>query len=92
MDTMETKTTEIEFILYSTKFDDIIHIAPKELNTIPIESKLSKDIDKCYVMLAVLCFNYLGDKCLSCAIWMSTALTELLIFRFSCLLTNKGIA
>ena len=43
-------------------------------------------------MQAVLCVNYLGDKCLSHAKLMSTALTQLLIFRFSYLLTNKGTA
>ena len=46
----------------------------------------------CYVMQAVLSFSCLGDKCLSHAKLMSTALTQLLIFRFPCLLTNKGIA
>ena len=46
--------------------------------------------EHCYVMQTVLCFNFLGDKCLSHAKLMSTALTQLLIFRFSCLLTNKG--
>ena len=45
----------------------------------------------CYVMQAVSCFNCLGDKCLSHAKLMSTALTQLLIFKFSCLLTYKGI-
>ena len=43
-------------------------------------------------MQAVVCFNCLGDKCLSHAKQMSTALTQLLIFRFSYLLTNKGSA
>ena len=33
--------------------------------------------------------NCIGDKCLSHAKLMSTALTQLLIFRFSYLLTNK---
>ena len=46
----------------------------------------------CYVMQAVVSVRCLGDKCLSHANPMSTALTQLLIFRFSCLLTNKGIA
>ena len=45
-----------------------------------------------YVMQAVLCVNCPGDKCLSHAKLMSTALTQLLIFSFSYLLTNKGIA
>ena len=40
---------------------------------------------------AVVCINCLGDKCLLHGILMSAALTQLLIFRFSCLLTNKGI-
>ena len=46
----------------------------------------------CYVMQAVLCINCLGDKCLLHAKLMSTALIQLLVFRFSYLLTNKGIA
>ena len=46
----------------------------------------------CYVMQAVVSASCLGDKCLSHAKLMSTALTQLCIFRFSCLLTNKGIA
>ena len=46
---------------------------------------------KCYVMQAALSVNCLGDKSLSHAKLMNTALTQLLIFRFSCLLTNKGI-
>ena len=49
-------------------------------------------VDGCYVMQAVLCVNCLGDKCLSHAKLISTALTQLLISRFSYLLTNKGIA
>ena len=48
--------------------------------------------DYCYVMQAVLCVNCLGDKCLSHATLMNTALIQLLIFRFSYLVTNKGIA
>ena len=51
-----------------------------------------KTLAYCYVMQAVVCVSCLGDKCLSHAELMSTALTQLLIFRFSCLLTNKGIA
>ena len=46
---------------------------------------------KCYVMQAVVSVSCPGDKCLPHARLMSTALTQLLIFRFSCLLTNKGI-
>ena len=37
MDTTETNATEIKWVVCSTKFVDIIHIAPKELNTIPVE-------------------------------------------------------
>ena len=47
---------------------------------------------KCYVMQAVVSVSCLRDKSLFHAKLMSTALTQLLIFRFSCLLTNKGIA
>ena len=47
-------------------------------------------IGYCYVMQAVVCFSYLGDKCLLHAKQMRTALTQLLIFRFSYLITNKG--
>ena len=43
-------------------------------------------------MQAVLWVNCLGDKCLSYAKVMSTALTQLLIFSFSYLLTNKRVA
>ena len=46
----------------------------------------------CYVMQAVLYFNCLGDKCLLHAKRMSTALTQLLAFRLSYLLADKGIA
>ena len=35
---MEMKSTEIEWILCSTKVDDIVHNAPKGWNTIKIES------------------------------------------------------
>ena len=45
----------------------------------------------CYVMQAVVSVNCLGDKSLLHAKLISTALTQLLIFRLSCLLTNKGI-
>ena len=45
----------------------------------------------CYVMQAVVSVSCLGDKSSSHAKWMSIALTQLLIFRLSCLLTNKGI-
>ena len=45
----------------------------------------------CYVMQAVISISCLGDKNLLHAKLMSTALTQLLIFRFSCLLTNKRI-
>ena len=38
MDTMETNDTEIEGVLCSTKFDNIIHIALKEFNNIPVGS------------------------------------------------------
>ena len=41
-------------------------------------------------MQAALCFNFIEDKCLSYAKLKNTALTQLLIFRFSYLLTNKG--
>ena len=51
-----------------------------------------KDEPPCYVMQAVVCANCLGDKCLLHAKLISTSLTQLLIFRFSYLLTNKGIA
>ena len=44
----------------------------------------------CYVMQAVVCVNCLGDKCLLHAKQMGTALTQLLVFRFSYLLMNKG--
>ena len=50
------------------------------------------DAWNCYVMLAVVSGSCLGDKCLLHAKLMSTTLTQLLIFRFSCLLTNRGIA
>ena len=44
-------------------------------------------------MQAVLIFlNCLGDKHLSHAKLMSTALTQLLVFRFSYLLTKRGSA
>ena len=43
-------------------------------------------------MQAVVSVSCLGDKHLLYAKLMNTALTQLLIFRFSCLLTNKGIA
>ena len=43
-------------------------------------------------MQAVVSVSCLGDKSLSHAKLMSTALTQLLVFSFSCLLTNKGIA
>ena len=43
-------------------------------------------------MQAVVSVICLGDKSLSHAKLMSTALTQLLVFMFSCLLTNKGIA
>ena len=46
----------------------------------------------CYVMQAVVSVSFLGDKSLLHAKLMNTALTQLLVFRFSCLLTNKGIA
>ena len=46
----------------------------------------------CYVMKAVVSVNCLQNKCLLHAKLMSTALTQLPIFRFSFLLTNKGIA
>ena len=46
-------------------------------------------INDCYVRQAVICFNCLEDKCLSHAIGMSTALTQLLIVRFS-YLVYKG--
>ena len=45
----------------------------------------------CYVMQAALCVNCLGDKCLLHAKLMSTALTQLLIFSFPYLLTNKRV-
>ena len=45
----------------------------------------------CYVMQAVVSVSCLGDKSLLHAKGMSTVLTQLLVFRFSCLLTNKGI-
>ena len=41
-------------------------------------------------MQAAVCVNCLGDKCLSLAKLMSTALTQLLVFRFSYILTHKG--
>ena len=49
------------------------------------------DTDKkyCYVMQAEVYFNCLGNKCLLHAKPMSTVLTQVLIFRFPCLLTNK---
>ena len=50
------------------------------------------DEPPCYAMQAVVSVSCLGDKCLLHAKLKSTALTQLLIFRFSCLLTNKGIA
>ena len=43
MDTMETNIRETEWVLCSSKHDDIIHIAPEVLNTILIV-KLSRDI------------------------------------------------
>ena len=43
----------------------------------------------CYLIQAAVCVNCLGDKYLSLSNLMSTALTQLLIFRFSYLLTNK---
>ena len=42
-----------------------------------------------YIMQAEVYFNCLGNKCLSYAKPMRTALTQLLVFRFPCLLTNK---
>ena len=38
MDTEKTKTAKIEWVLCSPNFDDVVHIAPKGLNTIQIES------------------------------------------------------
>ena len=49
------------------------------------------DKPPCYVMQAVVSVSCPGDKCLLHAKLMSTALTQLPIFRSSCLLTNKGI-
>ena len=54
--------------------------------------KIILDKSPCYVMQAVVSVSCLGDKCLSNGKLMSTAHTQLLIFRFSCLLTNKGKA
>ena len=34
------------------------------------------DEPPCYVRQAVLCFNCLGDKCITCTMCMSTALTQ----------------
>ena len=53
--------------------------------------KEMKQLCYCYVMQAVVSVSCLGNRSLSHAKLMSTALTQLLIFRFSCLLTNKGI-
>ena len=44
-----------------------------------------------YVMQAAVCVSCLGDKCLLHGNLMSTALTQLLIFRFSYLLTHVVI-
>ena len=37
MDTKKTKTAEIEWVLCSTNFEEVIHIASKWLNTIQID-------------------------------------------------------
>ena len=63
--------------------DERKHMSDREI--------LEKYINLCYVMQTVVSVSCLGDKCLSHAKLMSTTLTKLLIFRFSCLLTNKGI-
>ena len=55
-------------------------------------NKDRENFQYCYVMQAVVSVSCLGDKSLLHAKLMSTALTQLLISRFSCLLTNKGIA
>ena len=39
---METNTSKVKWVLCSTKFDDIVHIAPKELNTISIQTNYQK--------------------------------------------------
>ena len=76
------------FLKWHLKCENILEC---KLVALPECQKCKKVIAWCYVMQPMVSVSCLGDKSLLHAKLMSTALTQLLIFRFSCLLTNKGI-
>ena len=71
--------------------NEVIHFPLFYLGVCYFICKFFTVVNMCYVMQAVVSVSCLEDKCLSHAKLMSTALTQLLIFRFSYLLTNKGL-